>query len=345
MRWSVSETAEWGDYVTGPRIIDEHVRENMRAVLADVQSGAFAARFIADQDAGARSSRRCAPRARRTRSRPRGASCASSCPGSSPPTATTRRHRHWSVTLGDLASGALPSGRRRSGASPSLGERRVSRRPARWRTRESFRRCEPGALGNPEAGDAADPRAPAPVGPVFVLNRGSAALAKAYVTGAPSRSRSNAAIRSTSSTAAGSLDPAAARTIASSAATPAASSRAARRSASAGSGPSGSEARARPCAATAAGMSWPTWYPRESSSGTTTTSRPASAASASGRRGSWTSTYAARTSSPGRSVPTARNSSATARRPAASPVPCEQPTSTGVTRAPRPAGSPACRSS
>ena len=52
-RWSVSDTAEYGDYVSGPRIIDEHVRENMRAVLADVQSGAFAARFIADQDAGA----------------------------------------------------------------------------------------------------------------------------------------------------------------------------------------------------------------------------------------------------------------------------------------------------
>ncbi|MDQ1691064.1 MAG: ketol-acid reductoisomerase, partial [Pseudonocardiales bacterium] len=39
--------------VSGPRVIDEHVKENMKAVLADVQSGAFAARFIADQDAGA----------------------------------------------------------------------------------------------------------------------------------------------------------------------------------------------------------------------------------------------------------------------------------------------------
>ena len=52
-RWSVSDTAEYGDYVSGPRIIDEHVKESMRAVLADIQSGAFAARFIADQDAGA----------------------------------------------------------------------------------------------------------------------------------------------------------------------------------------------------------------------------------------------------------------------------------------------------
>jgi ketol-acid reductoisomerase len=52
-RWSVSDTAEYGDYVSGPRVIDPHVKDNMRAVLADIQSGAFAARFIADQDAGA----------------------------------------------------------------------------------------------------------------------------------------------------------------------------------------------------------------------------------------------------------------------------------------------------
>ena len=52
-RWSVSDTAEYGDYVSGPRVIDEHVKENMQGVLADIQSGAFAERFIADQDAGA----------------------------------------------------------------------------------------------------------------------------------------------------------------------------------------------------------------------------------------------------------------------------------------------------
>ncbi len=51
-RWSVSDTAEYGDYVSGPRVIDARVKENMQAVLADVQSGAFAARFIDDQDAG-----------------------------------------------------------------------------------------------------------------------------------------------------------------------------------------------------------------------------------------------------------------------------------------------------
>jgi len=52
-RWSVSDTAEYGDYVSGPRVIDASVKARMKDVLADVQSGAFAKRFIDDQDAGA----------------------------------------------------------------------------------------------------------------------------------------------------------------------------------------------------------------------------------------------------------------------------------------------------
>ncbi len=52
-RWSVSDTAEYGDYVSGPRVIDPHVKENMQAVLADIKNGTFAQRFIDDQDAGA----------------------------------------------------------------------------------------------------------------------------------------------------------------------------------------------------------------------------------------------------------------------------------------------------
>ncbi|MDG2496606.1 MAG: ketol-acid reductoisomerase [Aquiluna sp.] len=51
-RWSVSDTAEYGDYVSGPRVIDPSVKDNMKAVLADIQNGAFAKRFIDDQDAG-----------------------------------------------------------------------------------------------------------------------------------------------------------------------------------------------------------------------------------------------------------------------------------------------------
>ncbi len=51
-RWSVSDTAEFGDYVSGPRVIDERVKENMKAVLDDIKNGAFAERFITDMDNG-----------------------------------------------------------------------------------------------------------------------------------------------------------------------------------------------------------------------------------------------------------------------------------------------------
>jgi ketol-acid reductoisomerase len=52
MRFSVSDTAEYGDYVSGPRIIDDHVRATMQQVLAEIQDGSFAARWIAENEAG-----------------------------------------------------------------------------------------------------------------------------------------------------------------------------------------------------------------------------------------------------------------------------------------------------
>ena len=52
MRYSVSDTAEYGDLTRGPRVIDEHVRENMRALLADIRAGVFAQEWIAEMDAG-----------------------------------------------------------------------------------------------------------------------------------------------------------------------------------------------------------------------------------------------------------------------------------------------------
>ena len=52
-RWSVSDTAEYGDYVSGPRLLDDSVKARMQDILADIKDGSFAARFIADQDAGA----------------------------------------------------------------------------------------------------------------------------------------------------------------------------------------------------------------------------------------------------------------------------------------------------
>jgi ketol-acid reductoisomerase len=52
MRHSVSNTAEYGDYTRGPRVIDERVREEMRAILGQIQSGDFAREWIAENRAG-----------------------------------------------------------------------------------------------------------------------------------------------------------------------------------------------------------------------------------------------------------------------------------------------------
>lgn len=52
MRYSVSETAEYGDYTRGPVIIDDHVKKNMEKVLKQIQSGEFAREWIAENDEG-----------------------------------------------------------------------------------------------------------------------------------------------------------------------------------------------------------------------------------------------------------------------------------------------------
>jgi ketol-acid reductoisomerase len=52
MRFSVSDTAEYGDYVSGPRIINEDTRAIMRDVLHDIQDGTFARNWIAENDNG-----------------------------------------------------------------------------------------------------------------------------------------------------------------------------------------------------------------------------------------------------------------------------------------------------
>jgi ketol-acid reductoisomerase len=52
MRYSVSDTAEYGDYTRGPRVIDEHVRETMRRILTEIQDGSFARDWILENQAG-----------------------------------------------------------------------------------------------------------------------------------------------------------------------------------------------------------------------------------------------------------------------------------------------------
>jgi ketol-acid reductoisomerase len=52
MHYSISDTAEYGSHEVGPKVVDEHVRENMRAVLARIQDGTFAREWVAEMDRG-----------------------------------------------------------------------------------------------------------------------------------------------------------------------------------------------------------------------------------------------------------------------------------------------------
>jgi ketol-acid reductoisomerase len=52
MRYSISDTAEYGDYVTGPRIVTEETKKAMKQVLTEIQDGTFAKKFLADQSSG-----------------------------------------------------------------------------------------------------------------------------------------------------------------------------------------------------------------------------------------------------------------------------------------------------
>jgi ketol-acid reductoisomerase len=52
MRYSVSDTAEYGDLTRGPRVVDDRVRDEMRRILAEVRSGEFAREWVAEDEAG-----------------------------------------------------------------------------------------------------------------------------------------------------------------------------------------------------------------------------------------------------------------------------------------------------
>ena len=52
MRYSVSDTAEHGDYTGGPRVVTDDTREAMRGILKDIQSGDYAKKWIAEDKAG-----------------------------------------------------------------------------------------------------------------------------------------------------------------------------------------------------------------------------------------------------------------------------------------------------
>ena len=52
MRYSISNTAEYGDYITGPKIITEETKKTMKKILSDIQDGTFAKDFLLDMCSG-----------------------------------------------------------------------------------------------------------------------------------------------------------------------------------------------------------------------------------------------------------------------------------------------------
>ena len=52
MRYSISDTAEYGDYMAGPRIVTAETKETMKQMLKEIQSGEFAKKWIAENEAG-----------------------------------------------------------------------------------------------------------------------------------------------------------------------------------------------------------------------------------------------------------------------------------------------------
>ena len=69
MRFSVSDTAEYGDYTRGPRIVTDETREEMKKILSEIQSGEFARQWMAKTKPAATSSSPCAQRSTINRSK------------------------------------------------------------------------------------------------------------------------------------------------------------------------------------------------------------------------------------------------------------------------------------
>ena len=53
MRYSISNTAEYGDYITGPKIITEDTKKAMKKILSDIQDGSFAKEWLTENKVGA----------------------------------------------------------------------------------------------------------------------------------------------------------------------------------------------------------------------------------------------------------------------------------------------------
>ena len=76
MRWSISDTAEYGDYSRGPRVVNDATKQEMKRILAEIQDGTFAREWIAEDDAGRPQFNKYRAEGAPTRSRRSAPSCA-----------------------------------------------------------------------------------------------------------------------------------------------------------------------------------------------------------------------------------------------------------------------------
>ena len=152
LRWSVSDTAEFGDYVTGPRVIAAQAKDNMKTVLEEIADGSFARRLIADQDNGGKEFKELRAKGEQHPIEETGRELSQSYQGSSRTTPTTSR--------APPPADHHPPDRCRfpqvpvaSGASPSdalLGKCRFCLKPAAER-RPSVRRAAAVGHDDPQA--------------------------------------------------------------------------------------------------------------------------------------------------------------------------------------------------
>ena len=104
MRHSISDTAEWGDYVAGPRIVTPEVKKAMRKLLDEIQDGSFAKKFIEENETGRKEFTRIREQKPPTRSKQSVPACAPPCPSSTPSkssTALCRRHNSHGLNASD----------------------------------------------------------------------------------------------------------------------------------------------------------------------------------------------------------------------------------------------------
>ena len=107
MRHSISDTAEWGDYVAGPRIVTAEVKKAMKSLLNDIQDGSFAKKFIADKKTGRKEFARIRKaEAATTRSKKSAPSSAKQCPSSTPSRSKTAPSSRRKFQALRLATGA-----------------------------------------------------------------------------------------------------------------------------------------------------------------------------------------------------------------------------------------------